>query len=256
MPAELEVSDQGAARVLRISHAARKNAVDAGVLARISAEAARATKDGVRALVLAGKGADFCSGYDLSAVEAWDPMDPAAELPDAPLGRACAALEAAGPPVIAAIEGAAMGAGFELLCACDFRFAAPSAKLALPPARLGIVYSADGIARVVRAVGLQSARQLFLRAVRLDAAAAQAMGLVELAPDPMAAALALAEEIALLAPLAVAGMKRTLTALAPAVDGRTRIELDQLRREAFASADAKEGRAAFLGRRPPKWTGR
>ena len=146
-----------------IAHPARKNAVDAAVLARIAAETARATADGVRAIVLMGEGADFCSGYDLNAVEAWDPLDLAAELPDAPLGRACAALEAAGPPVIAAVEGVAFGAGCELACACDFRVASSKARFSIPPARLGIVYSAEGAARILRLVGLQAARSLFLR---------------------------------------------------------------------------------------------
>ena len=258
MPAALNVRDQGPVRIFSIAHPARKNAVDAAVLARIAAETARATADGVRASVLMGEGADFCSGYDLNAVEAWDPLDLAAELPDAPLGRACAALEAAGPPVLAAGEGVAFGAGCELACACDFRVASSKARFSIPPARLGIVYSAEGAARILRLVGLQAARSLFLRAQQIPAADAERMGLIDqLADEPLVAALKLAADLAALAPRSIAGMKRTLNAVSrTALDDGTRAELDHLRREAFASADAKEGRAAFLERRPPRWTGR
>jgi enoyl-CoA hydratase/carnithine racemase len=257
MAAELKVRDQGSTRILSISNPPRKNAVDAGLLARLQDEAGRAATDGARALILCGEGVDFCAGYDLNAVEAWDPTDPSAELPDAPLSRACAALEAAPLPVIAAIQGAAMGAGFELACACDFRIAEEEAKLALPPAKLGLVYAPEGVARVLRTVGLAQARRFFLRAARVDGTEAVRVGLVdELADQPLKAALALADELAQLAPKSIAGMKRSLNELRPALDPKLLAELDGLRREAFASEDAREGLAAFLERRAPRWTGR
>lgn len=244
----IRVEQRGETRVLTISNPARKGAVTAAMLEQLALEAAR---PGARCLVLAGEPKTFCAGYDLSAL----PDTPAAELPDAVLGRACAALEESPAPVIAAIGGAAFGAGFELAAACDFRVAAPGVKLALPPAKLGLVYSPEGSWRVLRAVGLQKARALFLRATTYTSE--QLPELVdELAEDPLARALALAEEICALAPQSIAGLKRTLAALTKApLDSADRAALEDLRRRAFSSQDAKEGRDAFLQRRPPKWSG-
>ena len=254
MSAELTVRDEGPARVLVLSNPPRKGAVDAAVLARIAEECARAG-DGVRAVVLTGVGSDFCSGYDLSSL----PKELApGELPDAVLGAACAAIEACPAPVVAAIGGPAFGAGCELAAACDFRICAPAARFSLPPARLGLVYAAEGAWRIVRLIGLQEARQLFLRANQIPASHAEKIGLVDsLADDPLHVALKLALDLEQLAPLSIAGMKRTLLALCSApLDAATRAELEALRRQAFASADASEGRAAFLERRAARWTGR
>jgi enoyl-CoA hydratase/carnithine racemase len=251
--AQLLARDEGAARVLTISNPTRRGAVDAGLLARLEEEAVRAGRDRVRALILKGEGGAFSSGYDLSTL----PEVPGGELPDAPLGRACAALEACAAPVIAAIEGPAFGAGFELTCACDFRLATKPARFSLPPAKLGLVYSPEGAFRVLRLVGLSNARELLLRARTLTAAEAEAMGLVRVVDDAMAEAHKLADELAELAPLSVAGMKRMLNELSRApLDERVRAELDELRRAAFASEDAREGREAFLERRSPHWSGR
>ena len=250
---------QGLVRVLTLSNPSRRNAVDPAALASIVLACERANHDGVRALVLAGEGGAFCAGYDLNALEEGLVADDAPELVDAPLVRACAALEGCPSIIIAAVDGPAFGAGAELACACDLRIASPGAKFSLPPAKLGVVYSPEGIARVVRLVGLPQARRLFFTAAVAGAGEALRIGLCEEVvqqPSALDRALALASEIAGLAPLALSGMKRTFALLAPLPDDAARAELEALRRAAFSSEDAREGVLAFRERRPPRFRGR
>jgi len=278
MPAQILIDDRLAGadarvRLLTISQPARKNAIDADALERLVLEIDRASRDGVRALVLAGEGGAFCAGSDLAAlgaaIDVWhanhlnrnDSAEPAPapELPDAPLGRACAALEASPLPIVAAIDGPAFGAGAELACACDLRIASPSARFSFPPARLGIVYAPEGAARVERLVGLAQAKRLFFTAAVVDAPDALRIGLCEeiaSAATALPRALELAGQMALLSPQSLAGMKRTFALLsAGPLEPPARAELAELRRVAFASGDAQEGRLAFLARRPPRFTG-
>lgn len=264
MPAGLLVEDrplEGLAgpglRLLTLSHPTRRNAIDAPGLVALAAEAARATADGVLCLVLTGEGGHFCSGFDLHALDAAEVL--AGALPDAPLGAACAALDACAPPVIAAVDGPAYGAGLEIACACDLRVAGSTARFCAPPARLGVVYAPDGAQRLARAVGTSQAKRMFLTATVLDAAEAQRIGLVEEVVEgpSLPRALALAEQIARLSPRSTAGMKQVLNALAAApLTQVQRDAFEELRRAAFSSEDALEGRNAFLERRPPRFTGR
>ena len=260
MPAQIRVEDRPAerTRLLLFSQPARKNALDVAALEALRAELSRAVADKVRALVLAGEGGTFCAGSDLASVgEETDRLHAnQSGLPDAALIRACESLEAAPLPIVAAIDGPAFGAGAELACACDLRVASPSARFSLPPARLGLVYSPEGIARVTRLLGLAQAKRLFFTAAVIDANEALRIGLCEeLVEDASALprALALAAELAKLSPRSHAGMKRAFSLLASAVDREAQAELTALRREAFTSADAREGRAAFLERRAPKF---
>jgi enoyl-CoA hydratase/carnithine racemase len=244
-------------RQLILSHPARRNAVDPGVLGRIVEELARAAREGVRALVLSGEGGTFCSGYDLTALP--ERAAPEGDLPDAPLVRACEAVASAPLPVVAAIDGSAFGAGCELACACDLRVASPTARFALPPAKLGIVYSPEGTERVERLIGLSQARRLFFTAAVIGAAEAHHLGLCEELVEASSAlprALALAGELAALSPVSLSGMKRTFALLQPALSAEARLELDRIRRASFSSEDAREGRAAFLAKRPARFPGR
>lgn len=252
------VEGHGAVRVLVLSNPQRRNAVDAPMLAQLREELARADADGVRCILLRGEGEKaFCAGYDLTALEQADDAGP---LPDAALQQTIAALERSAAPVIALVNGAAFGAGCEIASACDMRIGAAHASLCMPPARLGIVYAPAGIARLLQLVGPSRARQMFLTGRVVDASTAERWGLLdEVHPTAEAesAALSLCTQIAENAPLAVQGMRRIFRALTrPALTAEEAAAIEQLRREAFQSDDAREARNAFLEKRKPTFVGR
>jgi enoyl-CoA hydratase/carnithine racemase len=163
---------------------------------------------------------------------------------------------------VAFVNGAAFGAGCELAATCDLRIASQGAKMGMPPAKLGVVYAAAGIRRFLALVGPAHAREMFFTGRPVDAEKALAIGLVDrVAPpaDAEAAVLALADEIAANAPIAVQGMKRILRLLESTHErGLTeeeRAEVAALRSRAFESRDLREGRAAWAERRPPRFRG-
>jgi enoyl-CoA hydratase/carnithine racemase len=256
----IAVEDRGTVRLLALENPQRRNAVDAVMLGRLREELERATTDGVRCLVLRGAGeAAFCSGYDLASLAAIEIREDG-PLPDAPLLSTLAALSAVGPPVVASVVGAAFGAGCELACACDLRVAEEGAFFCMPPAKLGIIYSAEGLARVSALAGLSRAKEMFFTGERVDARTALSWGLVDrVTPkgDGLGAALSLADAIARNAPLAVQGMRRLFARLGGLDFDREESEaIERSRRASFASEDAREGRAAFLEKRAPVFRGR
>lgn len=240
-------------RVVTLLRPERRNALTPTMLAAL--ESAFVTAPEVRALVLEGEGAAFCAGYDLDCLEADAAVG---RVPDARIQAVLRLLEDAPFPSVAAVHGAAFGAGCELACACDFRLGSPDAVLCLPPLKLGIVYSPDGVWRVARLVGLQRAREMLLTSRAVGSEQARAWGLLDrLEPDAVAASRSLAEELAEAAPLAMAGTRLLLRRLGrpPLAEG-DRLELDSVRARAFASKDAAEGRAAARERRPARFSGR
>lgn len=256
MEPSLEVEDrEGGIRVLTVSNPARRNALNDALLARL--DAALAPAPHVRALLVRGAGGTFCSGYDLTHL---GPPGADGRLPDDPLVACLLKLEAHPAPSVALVEGAAVGAGFDLAASCDFRVGTPDTVFLMPPARLGIVYSPEGLARAARLVGFSRAKQLFLAARKLDAREALAWGLLDECLEAAAAearAHALCATLAGHAPLAVSGMKESFGLLSRApLEAGDRARLRELRAAAFGSEDAKEGRAAFLEKRPPRFSGR
>ncbi|GEJ56807.1 enoyl-CoA hydratase/isomerase family protein [Anaeromyxobacter diazotrophicus] len=257
----LSTEDRGAIRVLTLSNPDKRNALDFASLVELEEACAAAARDGVRCLVFRGAGDKaFCSGFDIAAI----PTGPQeGDRPDLAVERAMEAVEAVPCPTIAFLNGGAFGAGAELAATCDLRVARPGVQLGMPPAKLGVVYAPAGLRRFLHLVGPARVRELFFTGRPVEAEEALAMGLIDrLVPGDGAApaALALAEEIARNAPLAVQGMKRTLRLLEAAAErGFTdaeRTEIAELRRRAFESDDVREGRAAFLEKRPPRFGGR
>lgn len=235
-------------RALTLSHPARKNALDAASLGQL--RAALVDSAGVRCWLVRGEGDAFSAGYDLSSlVEVGD----AGPLPDDAIGDVFDLLQDHPAPSVALVRGPAFGAGCELACACDFRVGDATAVFCLPPAKIGVVYAPRGIARIAAVTGLQRAKWMLLTGERVTADQAEGFGLLDVRDaDAETRALTLAQDLAAAAPLAIAGMKRAFAGLARGVAP----DVDGLRRAAFNSADAKEGREAFLARRPPKFTGR
>lgn len=215
-----------------------------------------ATRDDVRCVVLTGTGRHFVGGGDLRYVRTLDPEGAEAYVrgvQDRQLG-----LLRLPQPVVAAVNGSALGGGCELAMACDIRVSAESAVWGQPEVGLGIIPGAGGTQNLPRLVGTGRAKLLVLTARRIAAAEAHEIGLVDMVvPDDrvLDAALEVARAIAANAPLAVRAAKRAIN------DG---IELgleDAYRLEAglfaplVATADFGEGARAFFDKRPPQFSG-
>jgi enoyl-CoA hydratase len=228
---------------LTIDRQDRHNALDVATCERLAVELEGAARDGARAIVLTGAGRHFCAGADLTLVHG---TELAAAL--------CALLEmiASVPmPVIAAVHGAALGAGTQLAIACDLRVVDATARFGIPAAKLGLMVDHWTVQRLALLAGHGPARAMLLAAEELDAEAALRLGLAQRCGD-LAAAQAWALELSALAPLTLAGHKLCLNAMegtGPGPDG-------EAYRRAWSSADAIEGPAAFRERRAPRFEGR
>lgn len=208
----------------------------------------------VRAVVLTGAGADFTAGADISEFAAV--RDDAAQALEYErwVDAGCEAIAGCDKPVIAACRGYALGGGAHVAMSCDFRFAAPEAQFGIPAARLSIVYGVGATRKLMALVGLAEAKRILFTGERFDGRAALASGFVErLAEDPLAEAVAFAEGLAANAPLTIAGAKYILNGLA--LGGFDDAEAARRIDEAAASADYREGRAAFAERRAPQFRG-
>jgi enoyl-CoA hydratase/carnithine racemase len=211
----------------------------------------------LRAVVITGAGEKaFCAGADL-AVRTAETESASDDSFNPPFEAMLEAVVAYPAPVIAAVNGHAIGAGMQLAVACDVRVVAPNATFGIPAGKLGVFLSPENIARLATLVGQGAARDILLTARSYDADEAAAIGLVQRrADDALAAALELAEQIAALAPLTVQGSKRALHLVAGALTDATLTELRALQDRAFGSDDLREGLAAFSEKRPPDFEGR
>jgi enoyl-CoA hydratase/carnithine racemase len=243
-----------------IDRPGRRNALSAGLCDQL--RSLLSENSDLRAVVVGGAGdRAFCAGADLAqrASDAGglthgggDTFRPAFE-------RLLDDIVDFSAPVIAAVNGAALGAGMQLAVACDLRVAAANAVFGIPAARLGVVISAVNVQRLVQAVGQPTARDVLMTARTLDVEAASVAGLVQRrAENAVVEAEALATDVAALAPLSVRGHKQMLNRVGSAmrlsdVDLR---DLAELEGAAFASDDLQEGLAAFSEKRAPNFTGR
>ena len=252
----IHFEERGLVGLATIDRQERRNALNAELCDELRARLERDT--GLRAFVITGAGSAFCSGADLVTRFAADGDAPTDTFRPA-FERVLDAIVAFPAPVIAAVNGPAIGAGMQLAVACDLRVAALGARLAIPGGRLGIHLSARNIWRLVQLVGQGVARDLLLAGRALDAEEALHLGLVQyIEHDALNAALALAGEIATSAPLTVQGHKRALNLVAEQVwlSDAARAVVAELEARAFASNDLQEGMAAFTEKRAPNFEGR
>ncbi len=211
----------------------------------------------VRAVTLTGEGKYFSAGADVKEMATRD-LSNAPEI--ARKGVAVYARLAALPvPVIAAINGLALGGGLELALSCDLRLAGESAKLGAPEVTLGLIPAYGGTQRLPRLVGVAKAKELIFTGAMISAAEAMKIGLVNKtvpAGQELRAARDLGHTIAQRAPKAVRAAKRAIVvgfamALAKGIENETRL----FETEVLYSVDLGEGIAAFVERRPPKFKG-
>ncbi len=211
----------------------------------------------VKALVITGGGDKaFAAGTDIAQFKSFkDGEDGIAY--ERKMDRILDAIERCPLPTIAAVNGFCTGGGAAIAAVCDFRIASASAQFGFPIARtLGNCLSMPNYARLVALVGPQRVKEMLLLAKLMDAPTALSVGLVsELLPDQpalLARAEALATTLARHAPITMATTKEALRRLQA---GMGEENIDDLIRHTYGSADFREGMDAFLGKRPPKWTG-
>jgi enoyl-CoA hydratase/carnithine racemase len=247
---------------LTLSRPESRNALDHETLDAL-AEVMPRLDDGieVRCVVLTGEGRSFSAGYDIAAIPAESFERDAESLVAHPFHAALEAVANHPWPVVAAINGHALGGGLELTLCCDLRICAKGAKLGMPPAKLGLIYGHTGLRRFIDAIGVPYTKELFLTGGTIDAKRADRIGLVhEVVPDDRveSSSIEMASEIAANAPLSMKGNKSAIETLNrfPQLSEEQERELIELRRSCFSSEDLREGISAFAEKRKPRWKGR
>ena len=260
----LLLEKKGHVATLIINRPDKKNSLTPLVLFALADQFEQLSRDaGIRTVVILGSGDKaFSAGYDLSAI----PTDLSPDLFDAlkkknPLEVGFAAIEAYPYPVIAMIDGFALGAGCELAITCDLRVASDTSRMGIPPSRLGVIYHPAGVQKFINVLGLANAKEAFFTGRYYDIHRAQAMGMVHyVVPKAELHAFTerLAEDIAGNAPLALKGHKHIFNRLlhAQGIHPGDQAEIERLVQEALNSEDLKEGTLAFFGKRKAEFKGR
>jgi enoyl-CoA hydratase len=257
MTSFVEATHDGHVSTLTINRPDKLNALSREVLSDLStAIEAISANEQVWALVITGAGKAFVAGADIAAMKN---MTEAEGLQFGALGHGVfAAIETLRCPVIAAVNGFALGGGCELALACDFIYASSKAKFGQPEVNLGIIPGFGGTQRLPRRVGSAAARELIYTGKMINAEEALRIGLANAVFEPdalLSAAAKTAGEIASKGPLAVAAAKRLIR---DGVD-LPLPEANQAERaafgEAFGTHDQREGMAAFLEKRAPAFKG-
>ena len=247
---------EGARATIRLNRPKHLNRLLPGDLDVLSGLFDRIETDpAIRVLVLTGTGRAFSAGYDLGSLA--ERADSAAEEQTA--GSAFEVvvnrLEDLSLPTICRLNGGVYGGATDLALACDFRIGIDAMQMFMPAARLGLHYYRSGIKRYVSRLGADNAKMLFLTARRIDAAEMLRIGyLTAVVPAEKldAEVDALANALAANAPIAMAGMKRTINEFARgALDEAA---ADARHRASMHSDEVKEGVAAFAEKRAPMFT--
>ncbi len=216
------------------------------------------TDPGARILIITGEGEKaFCAGADISELRGRHIFD---EKQGMIMGQEVfTLLEGLGKPSIAAINGYALGGGLEMALACTFRFATPNARLGLPEISLGLIPGYGGTQRLTRMVGQAKALQMILTGKPIKAEEAFRLGLVYKVVEPeklMDECLSLAEELCEKSPLAIAlAIEAVLRGRDVPLQEGLILEAD-LGTIAYHTEDGREGLAAFMEKRKPKFEGR
>ena len=254
----LQIDDRGAVRAVTVNRPDKLNALDADTLDALhDAFEAAATDPAVRAVVLTGAGPKaFVTGADISQMVDLSPV----QARDFSLRgqRTMRRIETMSKPVIAMINGFALGGGLELAMACHLRLAADTARMGQPEINLGLVPGFGGTQRLLRLAGRAATLELCLGGAPVDAARAHQLGIVNqvLAPEKLEeATMELANRLASAAPLALRGILDCVNTGAECGIGEA-LEFESTQFGlVFSTSDMREGTRAFLEKRRPEFSG-
>ncbi len=251
------IEHDGPITLITVNRPDKYNALNAEVIAELASAVDAAADHGCRCAVITGAGKAFVAGADIAAMRSMTREEAKAFSAQ---GHALGAkMEAAAFPIIAAINGFALGGGCELAMACDFAYASTRAKLGQPEVKLAVIPGFGGTQRLLRRVGIAMARELVYTGKMIDAQEALRIGLVNAVVEPeelMPAVRSVAQTIASMGPVAIAHAKRAFNKGAdlPLPEANT-LEIEAFA-DCFLTEDQKEGMAAFLEKRDPKFQGR
>lgn len=245
--------------LVTIDRPARRNALDVAAWRDLAEQfRALAGETGVRLIILTGAGGHFCAGADISEFARVRADSDSGAQYEREVAACYEAIRAAPQPTIAAIDGACVGGGCAIALCCDFRVMHRSARFGIPATKLGTIYTVAECRFLYSIVGLANAKRILYSADLFDIVAARDMGFADVIAKGGAvdAALEFGEHIIANAPLALAGTKLILEALATGNVATWRGEIDALIKQALDSEDYREGARAFLEKRPPRFAGK
>ena len=241
---------------LVLSQPARRNAINAAMWAELPNTLDIAAKtEGLRALIVRGDGEHFASGADISEFETLYATAASAKKTSEDIAASLTALANFPQPTIAMIRGACVGGGCALALSCDIRFADPTSKYAITPAKLGLVYPFSDVQRLIETVGIPNAKDMLFSARLIQAKAARKMGLINqlFKVDNLEnKTMDYAQSLTALSPESLRVMKQMFSAYQSGQSGETPQSMDWFL-DGFASADFKEGYKAFLEKRKPNF---
>jgi enoyl-CoA hydratase len=253
MTEEVLVRQEDGIQIITINRPEQRNAVNRavsyGVCAAVDELDAR---DDLQVGILTGAGGTFCAGMDLKAFLRGEVTRVE--------GRGILGIALTPPrkPLIAAVEGYALAGGFEAVLACDLLVAARNATFGLPEAKRGLAAAAGGLLRLPRLIPARIAMEIALTGDMVSAERLDRYGLVNELVEPgqaLEAAIRLARRIVANAPMSIAASKRVIVESRDWPIGEMFARQQEITGQVLASADAREGAAAFAERRPPRWSG-
>ncbi len=243
------IERRGAVGILVLANPDKRNALNKTLLQELRDGLLTLAAEAIGAVIITSRGSIFSAGYDVAALPEGFDEDWLRDLGG--LAEAMRLLSEGPLPTVAALPGAAIGAGCELALSCDLRVAHPGVTLCMPPVRLGVVYTPEGVSRLISMCGAARARRLLLTAQSVDAATAERWGLLDVLVEEsqlLDTAISVAEQLAAQPRAAMLGTRVLFERLlreGPSLSAASKEELLKLRHQAWLSPAAQALRERF-----------